>query len=67
MTNIQRIKYTDKAGAPMDLHLIILKKKSKVIVVKRPCDGYVFEIPRLAIDEITEPVKEGSEEKLVIV
>jgi hypothetical protein len=55
---IQRIKYRDKTGQPMDLHLIIVKRKSKVIVVKRPCDDYEFEIPRTAIDDICEPLLE---------
>jgi hypothetical protein len=59
MVNIQRVKFINKEGLQMDLHLIIVKRKSKTILVKRPCDGVEFEIPRTASVEILDPEREN--------
>jgi hypothetical protein len=58
---LQRIIYIDKEGNKMDIVARIIKKKSKVIIIKP--DDYDFEIPipRGAVDSISEPVKTEEE------
>lgn len=52
---LKRIIYTDKEGNRMDLVVRILKRKSKVIIIKP--DDYDFEIPipRGAVERIEDP------------
>ena len=58
---IQRIIYTNKAGEVMDLTLDILGKYSKWVKVRNPEDGTISNIPRQAVEEISEPVKTEEE------
>ena len=49
-----RIKYITKDGERYDLVLKIVKKLSKVIIVRNPDDGHEFMIQRNAVESISD-------------
>jgi hypothetical protein len=55
---LQRILFINKEGQPCDMTLDIIRKLSKVIVTRNPEDGTIMNIPRQAVDDILEPVKD---------
>jgi hypothetical protein len=55
---LQRILFINKEGQPCDMTLDIIRKQSKVIVTRNPEDGTIMNIPRQAVDDILEPVKD---------
>jgi hypothetical protein len=55
---LQRILFINKEGQPCDMTLDIIRKQSKVIVTRNPEDGTIMNIPRQAVDDILEAVKD---------
>jgi hypothetical protein len=56
----QRIVYINKAGNRMDVVLQIVKKLSKVIIVKDTEGNLIAPIPRNSVESISDPVKENN-------
>ena len=57
MTMLKRIIYTDREGERMDIVARIIKRKSKVIIIKPDDYDYEIPIPNGAVESISEPVK----------
>jgi hypothetical protein len=55
---LKRIIYTDKEGNKMDIVARIIKKKSKVIIIKPDDYDYEIAIPRGAVDSIADNLVE---------
>jgi hypothetical protein len=57
--NLKRIIYIDKEGNRMDIVARIIARKSKVVIIKPDDFDFEIPIPRGAIKEISDPVKEN--------
>ena len=58
---MQRIKFINQEGYPCDMVLQIVKKLSKVIIVKDSEGNLLAPIPRNSVESISEPKKEEEE------
>ena len=60
---LQRITFINKNGKPCDMVLDIIKKDSKFLRTRNPEDGKLFDIPRGAVESISDPEKLKNESK----
>ena len=60
---LQRINFINKLGYPFSMVLDIIRKKSKVIETRNLEDNSLFDIPRGAVEDISDPDKKQKEEE----
>jgi hypothetical protein len=52
---LQRVVFINKNGQPYDMVLDIVKKDSKFLRTINPEDGQLIDIPRKAVESISDP------------
>ena len=60
---IQRVKFIDKFGHPYDMVLDVIRKDSRYLRTLNPQDGKPYDIPRNAVESISEPEKIKTNDK----